>query len=364
MNMSIAATLWRLSLLLWATIPAQAGTICWVSDQLPVNSGTSDNNGGTVGRFTSGTGPYADEGFISLLTGAGHTVTRYNPPDTPTVLSNADVAQLNTFDLVVLTRALNSSALDSAVEAEAWNVRITKPLMCTNVFLVRRIRLGWFTGTTGNGELGGNVYSSALVFPDISNPASAWLTQGTDMTGDTTTESLYHQITSFTNPDRGQNFMTNAHLPLPGATVLATAAINGGYAAVSIPAGSTAVALGTTNQVLGGYRMLFTAGNQEPGTAPENVIGNAGFDNLTPTGEVMFLRAVALAMNSGVVPGPPLPELAIGRNGNAITLTWNDPLWQVEASDSMTAASWLPVAGPSPLTVPIDRNARFFRLFR
>jgi len=69
-----------LSLTFFARL-SSALNIIWVSDQLPINSGTSDNNGGTAGVFGSGPGPYADQGVISLLTGAGHTVTRFNPSD-------------------------------------------------------------------------------------------------------------------------------------------------------------------------------------------------------------------------------------------------------------------------------------------
>lgn len=259
------------------------------------------------------------------------------------MVSDADVAQLNTFDLVILGRGLNSAALDTAVETEPWNVKITKPLLSTNVFLSRRVRLGWFTSTTGNGEVGGNVYSSSLVFPDAAHPVSAYLIGNTDMTGDTTTNSLSEQITTFTNPDRGQNFMTNAHSPIPGGVVLATSSVNAGYAVVGFPAGSTAVAIGTTNQVLGGYRLMFTAGNQEPSVAPQNVIGNAGFENLTPEGEAMFLRAVTLALNRGEIPGLVKPLLSIGRSGSNIILAWEDPLWRLEASETMASQSWLPV---------------------
>ena len=209
-----------------------AGNIVWVSDQLPKGSGTSDNDGGALGKFTSGPGPYPDEAFLTLLAAAGHTVTRYNPPGSPNVVSDADVAQLNSFDLVVLTRSLGSGSFDTAVETEPWNVKVTKPLLSTNVFLSRRVRLGWFTSTTGNGDLGGNVYSSSLVFPDPANPVAAYLIGSTAMTGDTTTNSLYEQITTFTNPDRGQNFMTNAHTPITGGVVLATASVNAGYAVV------------------------------------------------------------------------------------------------------------------------------------
>ena len=356
------------ALLALTPVAAPAGNIVWVSDQFVVNTAASDNEGGAEGRFGVGTGPYADDGLVALLRAAGHTLTHYNPPASPAVLSDADIAQLNTFDLVILSRSLGSASFDTAAECEAWNVRITKPVLSTNVFLVRRVRLGWFTGTSGNGETGGNVYTTGLTFADPASPAAAWLLANAEAPGGTTTESIYRRITTFVNADRGQNFMTGTHVPVAGSTVVARAAVNSGHAVVMIPGGSVAQAAdattsnGGTSQVLGGFRMLFTAGNQEPSVAPENVFGNAGFNNLTRAGEAMFLRAVQLAINGGVVPGG--PGITAGAGGLAVTLTWSDPAWRIQASDSPAAGGWEDVPGASPLTVPVDRAKRFFRLWR
>jgi hypothetical protein len=80
---------------------------------------------------------------------------------------------------------------------------------------------------------------------------------------------------------------------LPAGTVLATT-------------GTGAVAAG---QVLGGYRLQFLAGNRESATAPNGGVRNAGFENFTPVGEQMFLRAVTLAANNGI-PEPGTTALA------------------------------------------------------
>lgn len=50
--------------------------------------------------------------------------------------------------------------------------------------------------------------------------------------------------------------------------------------------------------------MQFLAGNRESTTAPNNPIGSAGFENLTPEGELLFLRSVDIAINNGNVPIP------------------------------------------------------------
>jgi hypothetical protein len=341
----------------------EAGNIVWVSDQLLVNSAASDNDGGTEGTFSAGAGPYPDEGFLALLTAAGHTVTRYNPPASPNIVSDTDVEELNGYDLVILGKSVNSALMDTADKAEPWNVKITQPILSTNPYLSRRVRLGWFEGAAGNGETTQNIYFSQLTFMDPSEAVAAYLIGDTALAGNDTADTLFEQITTFTYPDRGQNFIVNTHTPIAGGQVIATATANGGYAIVSFPAGATAIVAGVP-QILGGYRLFFAAGNREPGTAPENVIGNSGFENLTADGEAMFLRAVALALNNGAVPGATPPELTMNITGNSLTLYWSDPQWHVEASDTMAHLSWTGIAGSSPLSLPMDRSARFFRLSR
>ncbi len=340
-----------------------APRIVWVSDLLPVNSGTSDNSGGSVGVFGPGTGPYADEEFLTLLTTAGYEVDRYNPPDGGAPVPDDEVALLNGYDLIILARALNSGGFDSLDEALPWNTKITQPILSTNVFLVRRVRLGWFTGSSGNGEAAG-LFSAHLSFADVQEPVSAHLSGAVAMTGSTTTESLWRQITTFVNADRGQNFMASNQTIVPGGTVLATAQENGGAAVAVLPAGTVVKPVsGGADHVLAGFRMLFTAGNQEPSVSPENVIGNAGFNNLTAAGQAMFLRAVEVAMANGQVPSSPqAPALTIAQDAGNVRLEWADAQWVLEASDTLADESWEDVSQVSPATLPIAAGARYFRL--
>src|SRR5688572_110097 len=74
---------------------AGAANIYWVSDQL--NAQTA----------TVGAGPYADDGIVALLTGAGHTVTRFNPPDAGAIAAG-DIAAMNAADLVIIGRTIAS----------------------------------------------------------------------------------------------------------------------------------------------------------------------------------------------------------------------------------------------------------------
>ena len=86
------ARLLQLSLLC-AAGNASAANIYWISDNL--NAQTA----------TVGTGPYADDSVVALLTAAGHTVTRYNPPDAG-AFPAGDVALMNAGTLSSLVAPL------------------------------------------------------------------------------------------------------------------------------------------------------------------------------------------------------------------------------------------------------------------
>jgi hypothetical protein len=311
--MKLAPPLLLISLL--AAAPADASkTICWVSDQFVRTAGTdtSDNNGTPTGRFSAGAGPYADEAFVTLLLNSGYKVTRYNPPDN-TVLPQAEVDQLNTFDLVVLGRGLGSGAFDSAAEAAQWNTGVTRPLLCTNTYLSRSNRLGWFSAPAA--PVQPDQVLNPLTFTNIGDPVQTYLSVGMSLSGSTTVDSITENF-SFPNDSvldiRGISNLTGSTIN-PGGTIHATSVITAGASAgqlspyiASLPAGTQLSTTGTgavaNGQLLGGYRLQFLAGIRESATAPNNGVRNAGYESLTPVGEQMLLRSVALAMNSGSVP--------------------------------------------------------------
>ena len=289
-----------LSLTFFARL-SSALNIIWVSDQLPINSGTSDNNGGTAGVFGSGPGPYADQGVISLLTGAGHTVTRFNPSDA-TPLGVTELAGLNASDLIIIGRSIGSGAFDSTAEILPWNTQILKPMIVTNTYISRSSRLGWFTG----GPTQPDVVTNMLTFPDPASPVSSYIIGNVSLNGSTTVNSATEAVAfppPLTQPDtRGISMITD---PLvSGATLIASGATTPNSTFIASWPTGTALGGQAVGENLSGYRMQFLVGNRESGTAPENVVGNAGFENLTPDGEAMFLRAVAVAGNNGLVPIP------------------------------------------------------------
>jgi len=285
-----------LSLVLSAS--SSALNITWISDQLPIGSGTSDNDGGAVGVFSAGAGPYPDAGVIALLSGAGYTVTRFNPSNT-NPLSASEVATLNASDLLIIARSIASASFDTTAETLPWNTLITKPMIVTNTYISRFSRLGFFS----SGPNQPDVVLNPLTFTNPAAPVSAYILGGISITGSTTNNSATEAITY---PDsavdiRGSSLITDPIVP--GGQVIATS--NSGTATflASWPAG-TALAGISAGQNLSGYRMQFLVGNRESATAPNNTVGSAGFENLTPDGETMFLRAVAVAANNGVVPIP------------------------------------------------------------
>lgn len=298
------------------TLGAEAANLVWVSDQLPIGTGASDNDGGAEGVFTSGAGPYPDQGFVNLLTAAGHTVTRFNPSGSAP-LSAANVAALNTYDLIIIGRGIGSGAFDSAAETLEWNTNVTKPLMSTNTYMSRASRLGWFNGSTQPDQV-----ANVLTFANTADPVTSYIIGGTALTGSTMNNS-YTEAVIF--PDsavdvRGISTITDA--PVTGSTTLATGVVGAatGRFIVSYPAGLT-LTPGSgpgNNQILGGYRMMFLAGNRESATAPNNVLGSAGFENLTTEGEGMFLRAVNVAVNGGVIPEPSAMALLLAGAGTLL----------------------------------------------
>lgn len=263
---------------------AQAANIVWVSDQA-----LNQNN------------ILADQGFVDLLTNAGHNVTR-------SVAVNPDVNALNAADLVILGRSVGSGAFDSADETNIWNVQVTRPLLATNSYLTRQNRLGWFIGSNLPDQV-----LNPLTFPDPTDPISAFIIGGTAMNGSSTVNSMTEAIL-FANNEldvRGTSLIIDA--PIPGGTVVASTAVGADTATfiaywpagTVIPDGSPA-----SGQSLGGFRMQFLAGNREAAAGDNGGVPNAGFENLTPEGEAMFLRAVEVAINGGVVPEPATAGLA------------------------------------------------------
>ncbi len=292
MKKTLLATTTGLALSIASTF---AANVIWVSDASP------------DGMFSAAGTGYPDDGYVNFLSNAGFSVTRYNSPDSG-ALPAADIAQLNSADLIIVGRAINSGGFDSSHAGPSWNNDITAPLLNMNAYLVRSSRLGWFTGATLEDAPG--VPLSAV---DLSNPTTQYLFNGVSMTGDTMDNDYNTQI------DRGVSSIALSDGVEAGGVVLATATFTPVDGAptnfisaqiAEFPAGTSVRAGADT---LAGYRLFFADGSREPdgGSAPTD----AGMFDLTADGQIVFMNAVNLTMNAGVVPEPSVVFLVIGGLG-------------------------------------------------
>jgi hypothetical protein len=241
-----------------------------------------------------------DKGYTDLLTGAGHTVTRFLTSGTP------NAAALNDFDLVIISRSVPSGDYETDPETAAWN-GLTAPMIITGGYLLRKNRLGFTTGTTIPD-------TAAPVNLTVSNPSHP-IFAGVALDGGNTTVNPYAGIVTFSGAlQRGVSVNTN---PVAGGgTVLATIGTAGdpavgGMAIAEWPAG--AVLGNSPPDTLGGRRLVFLTGSREAAGASSET---AGLLDLTADGQRMFLNAV----NYIAVPEPATYLLAAA--GFAILLYW------------------------------------------
>lgn len=269
------------AVLLLSVLPGRAANILWVSDN------------GTDNTF-SDVGNYADGGFITILQNAGHTVTRYNGPNSQnTTLTQQEIDQINTYDLIILGRAVTSTAFQSP-QAIDWNVRITKPILNINAYLVRAARLGWCTGSTMIDDT-----PTPVRAVNLADPVTAYIFSEVAMNGNVTANPYDEPL--------HRNTSQIVEGPVTGGRVLAVADFTdlGGVVRNNIPIimdwpAGTAVRGGA--DILGGYRMYFAASSREPNGG--NILTDC-VENLTPTGEAMFVKAVEIALNQGQLPFDP-----------------------------------------------------------
>ena len=322
-------------------VAVRAANILWVSDAPPASA--------TGGVFSPPGSGYTDSGFVTLLQNAGHNVMRFNNADSQTnLLTLAEIAAINTNDLVIIGRAAGSGAfqvgagpLGGPGQGSNWNAAVTAPLICMSPYLVRTIsanRMGWFLG-----EVGPDNTPVVLAAADPIDPAVDFLFGGVAMVG-TNTAKFFDELM-----DRNTSLIGGA--PVAGGRVLskATCARDDNAMLTNVnmiadwPAGT--VVAGGSNR-LAGYRMFFAGGSRESANGPNAIPFYAGRENLSATGEGIFLRAVQLALNSGVPPA-------------------TDPLWPVGITQEPLSTSVdqggsvtfsITVTGAAPRTVQWQRD--------
>jgi hypothetical protein len=257
----------------------------------------SDSNDPETGFFGPLSGQ-TDSGLVDLLQGAGHNVIRYNPPAAQaTLLTDAEIAALNTNDLVIISRCVNSAIFQTG-QGNQWNTSITKPLLDLSAFHARNSRLGWFAGNEGADNT-----PTVLTPANESDPVTDYLFSDAVMNGTNSALPYDEAIDRNSTPIPSD--------PVAGGTVYARGTyvqennaanpptITTANFVVGFPAG-TVVRGGV--DVSGGYRMFFAAGSRESATAPNAIPAYTSRENLSPMGEKVFLRAVEVAINNGVAP--------------------------------------------------------------
>ncbi|HEY3391548.1 MAG TPA: hypothetical protein VGK58_02490, partial [Lacipirellulaceae bacterium] len=266
--------------------PAGAVNIAWLTFH-----GTDDPEPQASAQgYTTAT----DQGYVDLLRGDGHSVTRILSA-TP---NQAFIDNLNTFDLVIASRQVNSGAYgeggDAATERSLWLEGVTKPMMMMSGYILRNNRLQFMSGDTipDTSTAGPVTLTAALpshpIFDGIALDASNNMTFAT-----------YPISTPNGTPMRGISVVTQP--PAGGGTVLASVSADAASGANAMlighwPAGST---IGTT--MLGSPRMAFLSGTREPSSPAD--IQLAGEHDLTTAGDQLFLNSVCFMVGGC---GPPL----------------------------------------------------------
>ena len=242
-----------LALSMTVSVPA-AATIIWVSEYHDYD------NDGIVD----------DQEWIDLLEAQGYEVNLDFCDGNGTTLDAAEIAALNSADLVIMSRCSSSGEYASnAGEIAQWN-SITAPLIQLSAWHIRNTRWIWLdSGTTiGNG---GAPILKALV---PSNPIFKGVTLDASNHVDVLDETVGSGQTSFIEAADAGN-----------GTVLARPVGNDDW--VWIAEWDEGVEFYTgAGQIAGGPRILFCAGANEAAGA------GRGAYNLTTQGEIIFLNIV------------------------------------------------------------------------
>jgi hypothetical protein len=315
--------------------PPISANIAWVSFHAADNQPSTD---AAAAGFTEA----PDVGYTKLLRDNGHKVTRIVTSGTP------NVAQLNTFDLVIISRSVPSGDYQDPPETLAWN-GLKAPTIVMGGYVMRNSRLGYTTGGTIPDTIG----PVKLSVKDIGHPIFAGVTLGA---GNVTANPYADVVTWNELLQRGVSVNTD---PLAGnATVLATIVTegdpaNGGMVIAEWQAGAKmANAAGDT---LGGPRLVFLSGSREQGITSQA----AGIYDLTSDGARLFLNAVQY-MAKAPVAEIKFSGIALGADGK-ITLTWEGG-GTLQAAESVTGP-WQDVPGAtSPYVLTPSSTMMFGRI--
>jgi hypothetical protein len=281
-NWALAALLTLTSLATGIRAHAAGANIAWVSFHAADNTPSTAAAGA---GFTQA----PDVAYTALLRSAGHTVTRFVSTATP------DVTQLNTFDLVVISRSVPSGHYQTPESTALWN-GLTKPVMVLGGYILRGSRLGYTFGDTIP-DTAGPIRLTA------SNPAHPIFT-GVPLDANNTMVNPFADLVTH-NGTVQRGISVNTSDVVGEATVVATVGTDtdpafGGMIIAEYPAGTT---MGNASaDVAGGKRLVFLTGSREQTITSEG----AGIFDLGQDGVRLFLNAVSHITGVPVSDPPPI----------------------------------------------------------
>lgn len=312
----------------------EPGEIAWVSFHL---ADETPSGAATTAGFTRA----PDVAYTDLLKTNGFKVTRVLTTGSP------DVARLNKFSLVIISRSVPSGDYQEANETAAWN-GITAPTMVLGGYALRFSRLGYFTGDT---------------IPDTSGPVQLAVNdpthpifEGVNLDANQLMVNPYAELATF-NETEQRGISVNTDLPAEGATVLATIGTDfdaafGGTVIAEWQAGATLA--NASADALGGDRLVFLTGSRE---ASDLTSEGAGIFDLAPDGARLFLNAVRYMLPQAIR----IDSVVRNPNGS-ITISWSGGA-VLQSAPSLTSPTWTAVAGAtSPYTINTPAGSAFYRL--
>jgi hypothetical protein len=299
----------------------------------------------------------SDVEYTRLLDATGHTVTRYVTTPTP------DVDYLNTFDLVIVSRAVPSGNYQNADSTALWHA-ITAPTIHLGGYVLRANRLGF---TTGDGIPD---VSSASIRLKVNAPTHP-IFSGIPLDAATNMVNAYAHAVSF-NGTAQRGISVNNSPIVSGGTLLATVgtagdAAFGGMIIGEYPSGT--VMGNASADVTAGKRLVFLTGSRENnGLTSEG----AGIFDLDGDGSRMFLNAVRYM--AGLAEPVTVSLAASLSSSGELVISWPETgseSYALQATPALVPANWQPLTG-SPVvadgrrtvTVPATESARFYRLIQ
>jgi hypothetical protein len=284
-------------------------------------------------------------------------VTRYVSNSFP------DVAHLNTFDVVIVSRSAPSGHYQSADSTAQWH-SITVPTIHLGGYVLRGSRLGFTTGDT--------IPDTAGTIRLRVNAPSHPIFAGIALDGNTNMVNSYAQPVTY-NGTVQRGISVNTSPVVSGATVLATVGTTGdpatgGMVIGEYPAGT--VMGNASADITAGKRLVFLTGSREQGITSEG----AGIFDLEGDGARLFLNAVRYM--AGLEDPTPV-TVSLGASvspAGELVISWPEAGSQgfvLQAASALSPANWQPVAiepvisgGQRRVNVPMSNSARFFRLRR